>query len=153
MSRRGAVRRQPCRGKEALSRLKQADGYLEVAKTVISDSQRPEKYSYNHVAAGIAVLAAVAASDAICCELLGERSRGQDHHDAISLLGTIRYGSESGRLDRARRLAEALRVALAAKDESHYGLSLLGPTQVRKAVRAAEQLVAAGHDVLGKSHL
>jgi len=40
------------------------------------------------VAAGNAVLAGIAASDAICCVRLGCRHRGEDHRGATELLKT-----------------------------------------------------------------
>ena len=70
-------RRRRCTGEEARTRCRQAVAYLETAKLVTSDGSLPADYDYNHVAAGVAVLAAIAASDAMCCGLLGERSRGQ----------------------------------------------------------------------------
>lgn len=66
-------RRRPCTGEEARARCRQAVAYLETAKLVTSDGSLPSDYDYNHVAAGVAVLAAIAASDALCCRLLGER--------------------------------------------------------------------------------
>jgi hypothetical protein len=56
------------------------------------------------------VLAAIAASDALCCSLLGERLRGQDHRDAVSLLEQVRFGTGTDEVQgrRTRDLARAL---------------------------------------------
>lgn len=143
-------RRQRCGPQEALTRCRQAAAYLDVARTVVSDTERPEDYNYNHVAAGLAVLAAIAASDALCCRLLGERSRGQDHREAIELLSTVRFGDgdETERKRRASSMAQYLATALDLKDQSHYGVSLLELPQVRRLLRAASHLVAAAESVV-----
>jgi hypothetical protein len=146
-----AQRRQPCSTREARARLRQAEAYLTVAMTVVSEADRPEDYDFNHVAAGLAVLASIAASDALCCRLLSERSRGQNHRDAIGLLGTIRFGDgvERARARRARGLSEALATSLDLKDASHYGTTLLEAPQVRKLLRTATKLVDAAKTVVG----
>ena len=64
-------------------RVRTADAYLEVAELVLDEHQRDE---YLSVAAGLAVLAGIAASDAICCARLGRRHRGDDHRGAAELL-------------------------------------------------------------------
>jgi hypothetical protein len=56
---------------------------VETADLVIDESTRTE---FANVAAGLAVLAGVAASDAICCVRLGKRHRGEDHRGAATLL-------------------------------------------------------------------
>lgn len=152
MSPRAGSRRQTCGQHEALVRYRQATAYLEVAQAVVSESERPEDYNYNHVAAGLAVLAAIAASDALCCRLLGERSRGQDHREAVELLTSVRFGDgdERARERRARGIASSLATALDLKDQSHYGLTLLEAPQVRRLMRAAGKLVEAAGSVLGQ---
>lgn len=138
-------RRRPCTGEDARTRCRQAVAYLETAKLVTSDGSLPADYDYNHVAAGVAVLAAIAASDALCCRLLGERSRGQDHRTAVDLLETVRFGDGTPAVQakRARDLGAALATVLDFKDEAHYGTTLLGPTQVRRLIKGAEKLAAA----------
>jgi hypothetical protein len=76
-------------------RLRHAEAFLATAQLVASEEGKPADYDYNHVAAGVAVMAAIAASDALCCQLLGERSRGQDHRQAIALLEEVLYGAGS----------------------------------------------------------
>ena len=149
--RSSSSRRQQCGPQEALSRYRQAATYLEVARAVASESERPEDYDYNHVAAGLAVLAAIAASDALCCRLLGERSRGHDHREAIELVASVRFGEgdERARGRRANSIARNLATALDLKDQSHYGVSLLEPAQVRRLLRAAGHLVEAAASAVG----
>jgi hypothetical protein len=119
--------------------------YLDVAKLIRGDADKPEDLNFNHVAAGNAVLAAIAASDALCCRLLGERSRGQDHRDAVALLEQVRFGTGTDEVQarRARDLARALATALDLKDDSHYGTLMVGATELRRLIRAAEVLVSA----------
>lgn len=141
----GRARRRPCSAEDARTRASQARAYLEVAKLIRGDADKPEDINFNHVAAGNAVLAAIAASDAVCCRLLGERSRGQDHRDAIALLEQVRFGPgpDSAQARRARDLARALATALDLKDDSHYGTLMIGTAELRRLLRAAEALVSA----------
>lgn len=143
-------RRRNCTAEDARTRGRQAVAYLETAKLVTSDGSLPADYDYNHVAAGVAVLAAIAASDAICCRLLGERARGQDHRDAVDLLATVRFGDGSPAVQakRARDLGAALATVLDFKDEAHYGTTLLGPAQVRRLIKGADKLVTVALTVI-----
>ncbi len=139
------ARRRACTAEDARTRATHARAYLEVAKLVRSDAGKPEDLNFNHVAAGNAVLAAIAASDALCCRLLGERSRGQDHRDAVALLEQVRFGSgtDETKARRGRELARALATALDLKDDSHYGTLMIGAAELRRLMRAADILVSA----------
>lgn len=79
---------------------------------------------------GVAVLAGIAASDAICTAALGRRSSGQDHQGAADLLAQV-----------DATLGSRLRSLVKRKGESHYGDSILTPTQRVQARRDAEALV------------
>lgn len=144
-----AGRRRPCTAQEASTRAAHARAYLETAKLIRSDPGKPGDVDFNHVAAGNAVLAAIAASDAVCCRLLGERARGQDHREAIGLLGQVRFGTgtEREQARRAQTLASALATALDLKDDSHYGTMMIGNAELQRLLRAAERLVAAADEV------
>jgi hypothetical protein len=124
-----------------------------VARTVTSEGSLPHDYNFNHVAAGVAVLAAIAASDSLCCTLLGERPRGQDHGEAVELLRTVRFGdgSPAAQTRRAHDLGASLATALDLKDRAHYGVSLLGAQEVRRLIKAAAKLVDASGAALGLS--
>lgn len=149
-------RRKACTAADATTRFRHSEAFLDTAQLVASEDGKPGDYDYNHVAAvvavvavvavaaGVAVLAAIAASDALCCKLLGERARGQDHREAIELLEQVRYGqgTPAAQERRARELGHALATALDVKDESHYGTRMLTSAQVRKVMRAAEKLVS-----------
>jgi len=88
---------------------------------------------FRGVAAGVAVLAGVAASDAICARRLGHIHRGDDHRAASSLL-------EQSTPDGAKVAATFLRL-IDVKDEAHYGAMVLSPRKARDSVRWSRQLV------------
>lgn len=92
------------------------------------------------VAAALAVLAGIAASDAACCAKLGKRSRGQDHAEAIRLLFTV--------LPHGEEMAKGLGRLLAAKDESHYGVTLVGRAKARRLVGYARRITELAGEVL-----
>jgi hypothetical protein len=127
-------RRRACTRAEARALVTYATAYLDTARRV-RDEGAPGS---DHVAIGNAVLAAVAA-DAICGTLLGERSRGADHREAVALPRSVRDGGP---------LATALDTALGSKDAAHYGIPGIGRDAQVRALRAAEALVAAARDVV-----
>lgn len=65
----------------ARARLKEAGVYLAMAELAGSGNSAESK-----VAGSNAILAGIAAADAICGLVLGERSAGDDHTQAINLL-------------------------------------------------------------------
>ena len=103
-----------------------AEKYLEVADLIDS-----EDGTALNVCVGIAVLAGIAASDAICAAALGERYSGEDHDAAAELLSRV-----------DPKLGKALHDLVALKGESHYGAALLTAEDRKKALRCASTLVA-----------
>lgn len=89
-STKGRVRQ--CGPAEARKRLADAEQYLEVADLVATEAEFPPSAT---VAAGLAVLAAIAASDAACCSALGQSSRSDTHADAGALLKTVSPGGDT----------------------------------------------------------
>jgi hypothetical protein len=79
------------------------------------------------------VLAAVAASDAICCMRRGLYHRGDDHRGAVELL---RSAGPSG-----PDLAKDLARVLAVKDQVHYSGDPLPASELRSVLRCATRLV------------
>lgn len=126
-----SARQPPCGPPEARARARIARAYLEIAR----DSAEGTDELRGNVAAGNAVLAAIAASDAICCLRLGRRHRGPDHHGATAMLRSLRPGGAA--------LATALERALAVKDPAHYGDRLIGDSELKAALRASTRLVEA----------
>ncbi len=97
--------------------------------------EEPATQSETHVAAALAVLAAIAAADAICGLKLGRYSRGQDHDSAADLLESVYVGD--------RTLPAKLRRVLASKDTVHYSPRLIAKSDARGLVLNAAALVDA----------
>lgn len=125
-----------CGRSEAAQRARVARAYLETAEVAKDESER----GYANVAVGNAVLAGIAASDAICCLRLGRRSRAQDHQAAATLLRSVEPGG--------RRLAGDLSTLLTVKDLAHYGEGFVNPAKLKSALRAAERLVSSAEEAL-----
>lgn len=138
MSRTSAKgRTRQCGAAEARKRLADAEKYLEVAQLVASESEFPPSAT---VAAGLAVLAAIAASDATCCAALGQSSRSQDHADAGALLKTISPGGDAAGKDFGRVIGK--------KDLAHYSFLPLAAGELKAIMRATQKLVVfAGETV------
>ncbi len=134
---RESPRTADCTPAQARARLQQADGFLLAADLVLSDDTDTATPS---VAAALAVLAGIAASDAACCAKLRKRPRGQDHGEAPKLLGTVVPHGEA--------MAKDLRRLLAAKDESHYGLTLVDRAKARRLVGYARRITDLAREVL-----
>ncbi len=122
MTARVSTNTSPCSLRDAKTRLRLTESYQEVAEAVLTDKGRPADLNYDHVAGGLAVLAAIAASDAICCGVLGFRSRGQDHREAVGVLASAAFGpeTEEERSRRARNASKVLAQVLSEKDDAHY---------------------------------
>ena len=118
-----------CSPAESRARRDQARTFLDVAGLVLTEDRREA-----HVAAALAVLAGVAAADAICGLSLGKWSRGQDHAQSARLLGEVALQDPT--------LPTKLRRLLADKDAAHYSSSLLTVDKANAMVRQATALLA-----------
>lgn len=112
---------------EARARRQLAQKYREVAELVAT-----EDGAAINVCVGLAVLAGIAAADAICLIAIGARYSGSDHAAAADLLASV---------DTA--LGKHLRQLVSLKPGSHYGDTLLTTADRRTALRAAAALVEA----------
>lgn len=121
-------RTQKCSKSDAKIRLDHARLYVTVAETVLTD----ETSEHATIAAGNAVLAAIAAADAICCISAGSRFRGDDHIGAVDYLSKVTGDKTLGTL---------LRDVISLKDLGHYGLDNVVASRAKSAVRKARQLV------------
>lgn len=110
----------------AQSRLNIAREYQDLAHSK-SDA---ETGAVRNAVAGNAVLAGIAAADAICCTRLGERSTSSDHSDTVALLTKV-----------DPRLAQKLATLLGSKTTSHYGETFIGIETLKSCLRAMDQLV------------
>jgi hypothetical protein len=124
------VRTAPCTRPEARARLGTAQAYLDVARHVLAEPLRSE---YLNVAAGLAVLAGIAASDAICGAKLGRIHRGEDHLGAQDML---RRATPDG-----DKLATQLGRLLSLKDAAHYGVQVVSSRNATDATKWASRLV------------
>jgi len=126
-----------CTPAEGRSRLQQAEAFVMAADLVLSDDTDTATPG---VGAALAVLAGIAASDAACCAKLRKRARGQDHGEALRLLGTV--------VPHGEVMAKDLGRLLAAKDESHYGVTLVDRAKARRLVGYARRLIGRAGEVL-----
>jgi hypothetical protein len=113
----------------AAARTAVAREYYLLAELVASED-RP--FAHN-AAAGNAVLAAIAAADAICCLKLGRYHVGEDHRSATRLLATVQPHGQ----DLAKHLAKVV----AIKDQVHYSGDPLSDSRMRSVLRSTAQLV------------
>lgn len=119
-----------CSPADARIRLRAAQAYLDVAESVLAEPTRAE---YLNVAAGLAILAGIAASDAICGMRLGYLHRGEDHRAAEDLL---RKATPDG-----PKLAAQLGRLLSLKYAAHYGMLLVSMRNAADARKWAARLV------------
>lgn len=129
MSPRRSGRVVTCTPAECRTRRDQARRFLEVAELVLTEDRREA-----HVAAALAVLAGIAAADAICGLSLGKWSRGPDHRQAAELLDEVAVRDSS--------LPTKFRRLLADKDAAHYSPSLITIDKATTMVRRAAALLA-----------
>jgi hypothetical protein len=100
-----------------------------------------EDGGYRKVTAALAVLAGIAAADAMSGSVLGHCSRGQDHRQAVDLLRSVRGASDA---------AAALGRLLDLKDSSHYGPDATSADAVTKALNASKTMLDRMHEVLAR---
>ncbi len=80
----------------------------------------------------LVVHAGIAAADVICCARLGRYSRGENHNEAIDLLGSI-----------DKKLANDLSVLLGMKTRAGYSALPITQDDQTKAGRAVDRLMSA----------
>jgi hypothetical protein len=129
---RAETRTQDCDRNDALVRIAQAESYVAVAELVLADTTDDANPG---VAAALAVLGGIAASDAACCARLQRRPRGRSHGEAASLLGTVSPGGVA--------MAKDLQRLIDRKDDSHYGLSFVSQAEAQKMIGWAKRLTEA----------
>lgn len=134
----GRKRTQSCGEAQAHRRLGHARSFLEVAE-LAADVSDPN-LEYGSVAASVAILAGIAAADAVCCHVLGRRSRSDDHRDAEALLREVTPGG--------KRAAPQLRKLITLKDAAHYGFVSVTTPQLKQSIRQAQRLVEFAENVL-----
>jgi len=120
------MRTKPCSAAIAQGRLNKANQFLTAAETIrdVTDDESADVF------VSLCVLAGIAASDVICCSILGEHAQGESHDDATRLLA-------SADKEAAKSLATLLRL----KTKAGYGHSSATNDEFKKAGRAADALV------------
>ena len=139
MTPRAQSRTTPCTRQQADQRLRQAEGFLGWAEVALADKAATVNLDVAASLAVLAVLAGIAAGDALCGKVLGHYSRGQRHDDAANLIQSIQPGGA--------RLASKFRQLVAYKDEAQYAPKTMGASSAKAAVRQAADLLDAA-----KSH-
>ncbi len=114
--------RKPCDVQQARHRLIDARQFLEAAKLL----DAPD------VVATCAIHAAIAASDAITCHALGERSNDGNHVSTVDLLRQV-----------DAKLATGLKRALDRKTQAGYESADVSTADATSCVRWARQLLSA----------
>ncbi|MEO6712046.1 MAG: hypothetical protein ABIM89_01300 [Mycobacteriales bacterium] len=121
----------PAGPSDARQRLRAARAYLEVAELVLDEHDKTE---FTNVAAGLAVLAGIAASDALSASGLGQIHRGDDHRAAAELL---RGAAHDG-----NKLAATFLRLIDLKSAAHYGVTVVGTNKATDALKWATTLLA-----------
>lgn len=135
---RPTTRTQQCTRADAQTRLAQADAYLTAANFILNEAGEDE--ADFGVAASVAVLAGIAASDAVCCAKLRKRPRGPSHTDAVKLVETVSPDGPD--------MARDLKRLVARKDDAHYGLILVTEKRAHEMVTWATRLTVQAHKVV-----
>lgn len=112
----------------ARARLKEARIYLSAAELLDSGGPAESK-----VAGSNAILAGIAAADAICGLVLGERSASDDHAEAIGLLKRATHPST--------KAATSLTRLLTRKTPVQYGVDAISSTDAANLIRWARDVL------------
>jgi hypothetical protein len=112
----------------ARARLKEAHLYLSAAELLDSGGA-----AENKVAGSNAIMAGIAAADAICGLVLGERSSGDDHSQAIGLIRKATHPST--------KAANSLKRLLTQKTPVQYGADAISASEAADLIRWARDIV------------
>lgn len=86
-------------------------------------------------AVSLFILAGIAAADVLCCRFHGEHARGDSHQQAVQLLAAV--------VPDGKALSNCLDRLLGMKTKAEYAADAVSADDVRRAERAAAQLVSA----------
>ena len=121
-----------CGKEEVRTRFTHAQKFLEVAGLVAGEADDGIDPASASVAAALAILAGIAASDAACCLALNKRSRNENHAQAPAYLRSITGGGKA---------ADALSELISLKDTAHCGVINISSKELKVAMRRATSLV------------
>ncbi len=128
------TRTSPCTAEIRRGRLRKAIQFFDAA-TLMAD-HADEEADTADVVVTLCVHAGIAASDVICCARLGQHAQGDDHGEAVVLLGKADSSS-----------AKHLRALLSMKTKAEYSHSSVTASDRKRAVRAAEALTETARRV------
>lgn len=117
------------------ARARKAHGFLDAARLVEAFREDDDEGAAATVVASLAVLAGIAAADALCGEAMGMRSNSGNHADAIALL-------KSSPTNVAPAVAQ-LRALVDLKSRAHYEPRLITAADASGALTSAERLLIA----------
>ena len=116
-------------------RRRHSQSYLSAADLVVELGDDADVDAIANVVGSLAVLAGIAAADALCGRALGRRSVSESHADAAELLSSVR----------GDRLAPTLRRLLQAKTDTQYSPLLISARKSRDMLEWARKLVTEAH--------
>ena len=118
---------------DALTRAKHARGFVSAAEIITEFTDEIGDEAVSTVVSSLAVLAGIAAADAICGVTLKQRSSSDDHAEAVRMLATVS--------PRGNDYARDLRRLVAAKSGVQYSPRLVSPAVARDLTKYARRLV------------
>lgn len=126
-----------CSRHDAATRLKQAMSFAELAEIADTGTDTgPERSA----AVSNAVLAGVAAADAICCVRLGLHASGDDHYGAARLLREV--------ADVGQEAAASLSTLLGLKQKAQYAFVDPSRGEATRALRAMRNIIDLARTVV-----
>lgn len=125
-----------CGEAEARGRLRKAEQFLESAETIRDLADDGADVGDAFVT--LCVHAGIAAADVLCCVALGVHAQGEDHSQAVDLVGRVRPDGEE--------MSKSLRVLLGMKTKAGYAPQAVNADDRKRALRAAEGLVTTARD-------
>jgi hypothetical protein len=124
------TRTRACRQEIRRSRLRKSGQFLDAADLVRDLAEEDGEIADAYVT--LRVHAGIAAADVICCARLGEQAQGEDHNEAITLLGRADR-------DSAKHLRTLLTMNM--KTKAGYSHVPANADECKRAGGAAETLV------------
>ena len=115
------------------ARQKHAHAYLKAADLIVGLGTDAQIEPTSNLIGSLAVLCGIAAADAICGHVRGERANGDNHSEAIVLLRRSSLPEE--------RFAAQLKRLLDAKSTTQYSSHIIGELRANELLTAARRLV------------
>lgn len=129
------MRTRDCDAQTRRGRLRKANGFYQAAEDVAALNEAGEA---NDAVVTLHVHAGIAAADVLSCARLGKHSTGESHTEAVALLATV-----------SQQQARHLATLLGMKTKAGYSHQPASDADVKRAIRAADQLVKAARQATG----